>query len=153
MAGRLDESLAIGERGLRLDPHSATILGSMVGACEDGKRWGRALELRERAACRAVSPAAAVALLRAGFARAGEAGYLAAHLRQLGARAESPEATMPLALLYCRLGERSRSLDYLERAYAEHSSDLLYLGAEPGFSRLRGDPRFEALLRRMTPVS
>ena len=153
MAGRLDESLAIGEKGLRLDPRSASILGSMVGACEDGKRWEAALELRERAAAGDPSRQDAVGRLRAAFARDGGDGYLRAHLRQLQAQADSPEATMPLALLYCRLGESSRSLDYLERAYAEHSSDLLYLGAEPGFARLRGEPRFEALLRRMTPAS
>ena len=125
----------------------------MVGACEDGKRWEAALELRARAATGDSARQDAVERLRAAFAREGGDGYLRAHLRQLQAHADSPEATMPLALLYCRLGEFSRSLDYLERAYAEHSSDLLYLGAEPGFSRLRADPRFEALIRRMTPAS
>lgn len=37
----------------------------------------------------------------------------------------------------------------LEHAYEERHGDLLYLSVEPTFDPLRGDPRFQALVRKI----
>ncbi len=50
-----------------------------------------------------------------------------------------------------RLGmeEPDRILDWLERAYQERESELVYLKVNPLFKGFRGHPRFEKLLNRM----
>jgi serine/threonine-protein kinase len=53
------------------------------------------------------------------------------------------------ALLYTGLGEHDRALDWVERAYDERRGWLVYLRVNAVFDPLRGDPRFEALARRM----
>ena len=56
-----------------------------------------------------------------------------------------------LAFYYTHLGEHSRAIDYLERAYGEHNSDIPFIMVQPSFDPLRRDPRFQALARRISP--
>jgi Tfp pilus assembly protein PilF len=45
--------------------------------------------------------------------------------------------------------DNSRALAYMEKAYAEHSNVLVPMKVNPGADPIRGDPRFQDLLRRM----
>lgn len=53
------------------------------------------------------------------------------------------------AELYLALGDRERALSELEQAFAEHDPLLAGVGVSPQFKPLRGDPRFQQLLRRI----
>jgi TolB-like protein/DNA-binding winged helix-turn-helix (wHTH) protein/Tfp pilus assembly protein PilF len=50
---------------------------------------------------------------------------------------------------YVWLDEKDQAFAWLEKAYAEHDGWLVYLKVEPRYDRLRSDPRFTDLLRRM----
>jgi hypothetical protein len=47
------------------------------------------------------------------------------------------------------MGENSKALDALDRAYTARSAMMPMLKTEPAFTRLHGDARFEALVRKM----
>jgi hypothetical protein len=47
------------------------------------------------------------------------------------------------------LGEKEQAFEWLEKAYEERSSALVYLKVDPSFDSLRDDPRFTDLLRRI----
>jgi len=47
------------------------------------------------------------------------------------------------------LGDRTQTLNYLEKAYAERSSAVPWLKVEPRLDFLRSDPRFQDLLHRV----
>ena len=49
---------------------------------------------------------------------------------------------------YIGLGNREKALDSLEQALSRHSNIITSLKVEPAFDSLRGDPRFQELLRR-----
>jgi eukaryotic-like serine/threonine-protein kinase len=51
--------------------------------------------------------------------------------------------------IHIGLGEDERAIAYLEKSYAEHCHWLIYLHIDPSMDRLRGDPRFQDLLRRV----
>ena len=51
--------------------------------------------------------------------------------------------------LYLALGEKHEALAWLEKAYKAKSSTLLYMRCWPEFERLRADPRFADLVRRV----
>ncbi len=48
-----------------------------------------------------------------------------------------------------KTGEKDRALDFLEKAYQERDSLLVFLHLEPGFDPIRSDPRFQDLVRRV----
>ena len=54
-----------------------------------------------------------------------------------------------LALVQIGLGENDVAMESLQQAYMEHATLLSYLKMDPRLDPLRGDPRFQDLLRRM----
>jgi hypothetical protein len=54
-----------------------------------------------------------------------------------------------IALIYTGLGDKSQALDWLEKAYDDHAGRLRWIIFDPQFDSLRGEPRFQDLLRGM----
>jgi class 3 adenylate cyclase/TolB-like protein/Tfp pilus assembly protein PilF len=54
-----------------------------------------------------------------------------------------------IALVFTGLGDVDQAMAWLERAYEERSSWVVWIKVEPRFDGLRADPRFVSLLRRM----
>jgi tetratricopeptide (TPR) repeat protein len=55
----------------------------------------------------------------------------------------------PRALICAGLGENDRALEWLERAFQEHSSAMVTLKVDPRLDPLRQDARFTNLIRRV----
>jgi len=56
---------------------------------------------------------------------------------------------MWLAAIHAALGEKDQAFDWLQKAYEDRSDGLVYLKVDPFFDRLRSDPRFGDLARRI----
>ncbi|MBZ5620522.1 MAG: protein kinase [Acidobacteriia bacterium] len=54
-----------------------------------------------------------------------------------------------IALVHCALDEREQALTLLEKAYQQHSSMMVWLKVDPRFDRIREEPRFQELMRRV----
>ena len=54
-----------------------------------------------------------------------------------------------IAVAYAKIGETDRAFEYLERAYKEHFSGMVWLKVTPELDPLRADPRFQSLLERV----
>jgi serine/threonine protein kinase/TolB-like protein/Tfp pilus assembly protein PilF len=54
-----------------------------------------------------------------------------------------------IALVYLALDEREQVLAWLEKSYAQHSSMMTWLKVDPRFDRIRQEPRFQDLMRRV----
>lgn len=52
-------------------------------------------------------------------------------------------------ILYMGLGDKNQAFMWLNRGLQERSEHMLYLGTEPLVDPLRGDPRFDALLKKI----
>jgi serine/threonine-protein kinase len=62
-------------------------------------------------------------------------------------------APFNLALVYLGLGDRARTFDYLEQAYAASSEQLVWLKIDRIYDPLRSEPRLIALMKRLNFVS
>jgi TolB-like protein/DNA-binding winged helix-turn-helix (wHTH) protein/tetratricopeptide (TPR) repeat protein len=54
---------------------------------------------------------------------------------------------------YAAMGRHDVAFQWLDRAFADHTRDLIFLNVDPGFDPLRSDPRFRARVEemRLTP--
>jgi len=82
--------------------------------------------------------------------RAGARGFWQKRLEiELQNTARETKWAHDVALLYARLGEKDQAFAWLEKAYARRAFELLFLKVGPEWDSLRGDPRFQDLLRRI----
>ena len=59
------------------------------------------------------------------------------------------QAYRGLALVYAALGENDSAFKWLEKSYERREESILSLKVDPKVDRLRSDPRFIALLKRI----
>ena len=67
----------------------------------------------------------------------------------LNVNRHQPVDPMIIANGYVGVGDKNQALAWLEKAYAQHSNELVSLKVSPVYDALRGDPRFRHLLRRV----
>lgn len=85
--------------------------------------------------------------LRAALGGPDEARRTAALLAERSASQYVPPSN--IAYLYVALGEMGEAVDWLERAWQVRDARLIFLAADAKWDAIRGEPRFQALLRRM----
>jgi TolB-like protein/DNA-binding winged helix-turn-helix (wHTH) protein len=90
------------------------------------------------------------AAVRSAFERGGEESVAMWRLNHSKEQAKknyiSPWA---LAYAHARLGQRDTTLEFLERAFQEHSAPLVFLQNEPRFDFLHSDQRYRAIVQKM----
>jgi eukaryotic-like serine/threonine-protein kinase len=148
-AHRYEDAVEQQRRTLELDPGFAPAHRMLGGALEQLGRLDEAIQAYGAAASLSKDLAAA-ALLAHAVARAGrpdEARRIHAQLREdAEGRYLSPYSE---AAIYTGLGETDAAFERLERAYAIRDRGMVWIKVAPRLAPLRGDPRFDALLRRM----
>jgi len=88
------------------------------------------------------------------YASAGKSAEARAILDELRSRAQKTYVpAYDLALVCARLGWTDDAFEWLNKAFEERSGRLTYLKAEPRLDSLRGDSRFNDLLRRVRLIS
>jgi len=152
LAHRYDEALAAANRALEIEPGSIFVRGSMLRVYEQMGDYDTALDLLEKFLPEEDGGKVQAARMRKAYAERGPAGYWQAALDfRLSHAKSNPASPVNYAFLYTHVGDHARAIDYLERAYEEHAGDMLFIRVEPSFDPLRGDPRFQALVRRISP--
>ncbi len=135
---------------LELDPDYAVALLWRGWSLQEIGRAAEALTLLERAVALTNRSTLFVASLARTRATAGDTAGATALLRELEDRSSrSYVPTYEVAKIHLAVGARDRALDLLERAYTERSHSMVFLGIDPQLRSLRGEPRFEALVRRV----
>jgi serine/threonine protein kinase/Tfp pilus assembly protein PilF len=147
-ARRYDEATDSLKKSLELDQKYAlahVLLGHTY--CAKGKYPEAIGEYQEAIMAGDDTPSTQI-YLGAAYAKAGDRENAQAILRRLET---SKEYVAPgeLAVFYTALGEREEAFAAFERAYAAHDLQLQFLGVDPSFDSLSGDPRFQDLMKRV----
>ena len=91
-----------------------------------------------------------ISMIGYALALAGESEEANAVLQELKMLAEQRHVpSNSMAVIHAALGENDRAFAYLDSAYKEHDVRLSFLRADPKWSVLRSDTRFEEMLRRI----
>ena len=84
------------------------------------------------------------------YRQSGMRGYWLKHIEQAKEGADpSNKSPFWIACDYAMLGENDQAFEWLERAYADRTYYLAYVGVEYRLYSLHSDPRFAALLKKM----
>jgi hypothetical protein len=94
-------------------------------------------------------PASAAAVQRA-FQRGGQKEVIHWQLDQLQAKSKTSYVSpVDLALLYAQLGDREKTLSFLEQGFREHSPLLLWIQLDPAYDFLHADERYRSIIKRV----
>jgi hypothetical protein len=85
------------------------------------------------------------------YAKCGRRQDARAELNRLLARARAGEyvSHYALAVVQAGFGDDDQTISELEKAYVERAPPLFVMKLDPAFARLRSDPRFVALARKV----
>ena len=174
--GRQDENIAERKRALELDPLNVEINAGLGDAFLNAGLYDKAIEQELKAL--ELSPNSQNAHQYLGqvylskgmyddaiseFQMAWSKGSLGHAYAISGHRAEAQKTVaeliaaskqryispLDIALVYIGLDEKNQAFAWLEKAYAEHVTYLLFLKVDERYSSLRSDKRFQDLLRRV----
>ena len=148
-AGRPDEALAKLQKTLELNPNFwFTHMWIASSYIDKGMFSEGVVEAQKAKALTSISqPTAFEGYALAKLGRRAEAQARVQELLTLSTqRYVSPYS---VALICDGLGNRDKTIEWLERAYKERDVHLVFLKVEPKWNNLRDDPRFQELLRRV----
>jgi TolB-like protein/DNA-binding winged helix-turn-helix (wHTH) protein/tetratricopeptide (TPR) repeat protein len=150
-AGRTDEALARLRETLEMEPNYYLARLYASSAYIEKRMYSEAIsEARRAGEISGTRSSNSIAFLGYALAKSGkeaEARSVLEGLLKSSAGRHVPSYHM--ALVYNGLGERDEALAWLERAYAQRSTGMVFLKVEPKWNNLRDDPRFQDLLRRV----
>jgi TolB-like protein/Tfp pilus assembly protein PilF len=149
-ARQFDGSIAQNERALELDPSFAIALVNLGRAYQVKGMHQQARAAFQKILALSPDEPAVLALLGHEYASSGEqahANRIIAKLKEMSQHRYLP--SLYIALVYTGMGDKEDAFQWLDKAYAERSEYLVYLPTEPMADPLRGDPRFDDLLKRL----
>jgi tetratricopeptide (TPR) repeat protein len=150
VARRYDESIARCRQVLAIDP-SFWWAHIVIGNCLRAK--GRYAEaIREFRTLPEEDRDAAAGYLGDALALAGQRDEAMALLRKMLSEVNGPDegnGWVHSSYIQVGLGEKAAALTSLENSYAHHETDVNYIGVDPIFDPLRGEPRYRELLRKL----
>jgi tetratricopeptide (TPR) repeat protein len=149
-ARRYDQAIDEGRKAVALDGNSIMahfFLGQTY--LQKGMHAEAIAELQKAVSLSPEEPQT-LAVLAQAYSRAGKKGEgekILKQIRDLSKRVYVPPYN--IAEAYVAIGDTEHAFEWLEKAYKEHSPDLVGLKTEPRLDQLRSDPRFADLVGRV----
>jgi TolB-like protein/DNA-binding winged helix-turn-helix (wHTH) protein len=151
MARRYDEAVRELQRTLELDPNYGWSHMFTFITYEKMRRWDEALRHRQKYLSLIGRSPSEVSDLAARFATTGHSGVLEKWMEMTLEYAERSGHVTSAELVhgYAALGRTDEAFRWLDRAFDDHTRDLIYLAVDPGYDPLRRDARYTARLQQM----
>jgi TolB-like protein/DNA-binding winged helix-turn-helix (wHTH) protein/Tfp pilus assembly protein PilF len=148
IAHSYDESIRQSRKTIEMDPGFALAHSQLAEAYLQKQMYAEAVaELQMAVKLSGDSPTCLANLARA-YVASGKWSEAEKLMSDLKKRSNpSLSYSSEIAVIYVALGDRDQAMDWLEKAYEERFNPSVLL--RPGFDRLRSDPRFQNLLRRI----
>jgi tetratricopeptide (TPR) repeat protein len=150
LAGKSDEAIEILKKAIDIDPSFPRTHFRLGRAYAQKKSYEMAISELERAVNLSPGDACYKGSLGHVYAISGRENQARKVLQDLEARLGQPYVpAYAIALVYAGLGENDLAISWLQRAFDDRSTSMVYLKLDPELSSLHSDPRFEELSRRI----
>jgi len=148
-AGRTDDAIAEYRNVLKTDPSYLQARWRLAGALATAGRLDEAITEQQELIRLAGDGLTGLPAMATFYARVGRVKEARSLLERLLVQAQNRYVSPgSISDIYETLGDTDAAFEWLEKAYAERSNYIAYVAVEQ-HTRLRGDPRFGALLRRV----
>jgi tetratricopeptide (TPR) repeat protein len=148
-AGRYAAAIERARQVTRLHPGFAPAWVALRQYCERQGRYEEAIAaLRGNAAALGLAGDEADSV-EAAYRSAGRAGYWQRLIELADRQWPTRQTPAHRANMYAALGDAEGALAWLERAFAEHDDEIVWIAVEPWYAPLRTDARFRDVLARM----
>lgn len=148
-AGQDQRAIEVAKRTLDVDPDSAVTHAVLGIVYEHKGDYPSAIAEYKRALQSGGPPEEIRGLLGAAYAVAGDRTQAERVITELKALwPEHTHAALDLAVVFSVMEDTDQTFYWLEQAQDKHVSDLIGIGQDPHFVRVRRDPRFQALMQR-----
>ncbi len=146
-----ERSITQFKKTIELDPNFGTVYGFLERALEATGRYDQAVDADMNSLSRQGSAPEFISALRKAYNAAGWKGYWRKRLEVAIDRSKRGEYDQPyqIALIYLRIGENAKAIEWIERAYDERDFWLNFLKVEPLLDGIRQDVRYIEVLRRV----
>jgi tetratricopeptide (TPR) repeat protein len=149
-ARQYDQAIAQCQKMLDLDPQAYVRLRGVLEHVYEQLGWYDKAVAERVNAWTVLGQAEKAAALKAAYDESGWKGYMQKTADSLIERAMLGKVgSFDMAKVYTRLGDKDRTFEWLEKAYAERSAGIVSIKSDPAFDWLHADPRFQRLLRRI----
>jgi tetratricopeptide (TPR) repeat protein len=133
-----------------MDPNFAVAHWYLGLAYEQKSRYTEAIGEFQKWLELSTGDPAAIAALAHAYGVSGNRKEAEKRLAQLQELSKSRYvAPIDIAVGYTGLGDKERTLEWLEKAFEDRSAWLIWIKIDPRFAALRSEPRYRALLSRM----
>lgn len=145
-----DKSVEACEKMLRVDENFLPAYQGLAEAYLEKSRFDDAVVVLRKALEISKGAAPVKARLGLAYARAGLTEKARGILRELEEESNQKYVSpMAFAIIYCGLGEKDKSVRFLERACEERAGGVISVKVRPMWASLRSEPAFGQLLSRM----
>lgn len=147
---RFDQATLQFERTLEMAPHLPMALYGLGLTLHHNRQQEKAQQMLRQAENSSGGEPASITLLAITALLSGNAEGASIQLERL--RAMTPHTYVPpvyFAFIHAMRNELDDAFNWLERAFDERSSYLIFLRLQPALHNLRADPRFFQLVRRI----
>jgi TolB-like protein/tetratricopeptide (TPR) repeat protein len=150
MARRDDEAIAAFRKTLEMDPNFGFGYWELGRAYTEKGMYAEAIAAFQKAIPLSGDSPDESASLGCAYAQSGRKAEARKIIDDLKEQAKKRYiAPSVIAAIYADLGEKDQGFIWLDKAYEEHDFILVLLKVEPMFDKLRTDPRFTVLLKRV----
>jgi len=150
LAGQFDDAIAECQRTIALEEKFGVAYEVLGGSYAARHQYQEALPYVQKAVEFNPMNAISRAYLAYVHARLGKRTEALAAIGELDAASKQRYIpALAFAIIYTGLDDKDRAFEWLRKAYDERYNRLAYLRTEPIWDRLRGDPRFDELRRRI----
>ena len=149
-AHRYEDAIRESRSALAVQPENAATLTGLGFALIANNQAADAVPVLEHAVALSPRSPAAIGVLIRAYAHAGRRGDALRLLAELKRRREAgyiPAGAFVNA--YLGLDDKEQAFYWMEQAYRERSNILQFVKTHPYFDPVRGDPRFQDLVRRV----
>jgi TolB-like protein/DNA-binding winged helix-turn-helix (wHTH) protein/Flp pilus assembly protein TadD len=144
-SGQYDLAEPAMKKCLELDPNFLYAHDGLVIVYEHKKDYARAIEERRELLALDHENDAADTLMKIYKS----SGYEQARAYDLKHDLETEQSPFLVAVAYASLGDKEKTLEFLQKAYEQRSSMMIQLKVNCYFDFVRSDPRFQELLKKL----